>query len=394
MNGDNSKASSPPLRIGIVANEPSGDQLGASLIRAIRARCPQASFEGVAGPRMLAEGCEGLLPMEQLSVMGLVEVLGHLPKLLSIRRHLARHFLNSRPRVFIGVDAPDFNLGLEAWLRRDGIKTVHFVSPTVWAWRSGRVKTIRRSVDLLLSLFPFEREFLEKHSVPVRYVGHPLASEIPLQPDQTGARSRLGVAGEGTLIALLPGSRAGEVRTLAPLFIQAALWCLQRRPELRFIVPLVNATSRGLFEEALAAIAPDLPVTLIDGNSRDVLAAADLVLTASGTATLEAMLHKRPMVVGYRLHPLSHLIATGFKLVKVPHVAMANLLAGEELAPELLQNECRPERLGEALLGFLEQPERAARIRARYLEIHREMRLDAADCAAEAVLELIGVKCE
>jgi lipid-A-disaccharide synthase len=247
-------------------------------------------------------------------------------------------------------------------------------------------------VDLMLSLFPFESEFLERHGVPVRYVGHPLASEIPLEPDRDSARSRLGLERAGTLIALLPGSRADEVRALGPRFIGAANWCLQQRPDLRFVVPLVNATVRGLFEEALAAGAPDLPIALVDGNSRDVLEAADLVLTASGTATLEAMLYKRPMVVGYRLHPLSYRIYKILNLVKIPHVAMANLLAGEELAPELLQEECRPESLGAALLEFLEHPERMAEIRARYLEIHRGMRLDAADRAAQAVLELIGAE--
>ncbi len=390
MNQETAEPGPKAFRIGIVANEPSGDQLGAGLIRAIRTRCPDARFEGVAGPQMLAEGCSSLVPMEQLSVMGLVEVVRHLPKLLAIRRHLAQHFLRYRPHVFIGVDAPDFNLGLEAWLRRAGIKTVHYVSPTVWAWRSGRVKTIRRSVDLMLSIFPFETEFLKQHGVPVRYVGHPLAGEIGLEPDRRGARSRLGLDEASTLMALLPGSRASEVRSLSPVFIESARWCLERRPDLRFVVPLVNVAVRGLFEEALRAAAPDLPVTLVDGNSRDVLSAADLVLTASGTATLEAMLHKRPMVVAYRLNPLTYRIAKAFKLLKVPYVAMANLLAGEELAPEFIQDACRPEAIGAALLEFLAHPRRVAEIQARYLAIHREMRLDAGDRAAEAVLELIG----
>lgn len=379
------------LRIGIVANEPSGDRLGAGLIRAIRARCPSVRFEGVAGPQMLAEGCSGLVPMEQLSVMGLVEVARHLPRLLAVRRHLARHFLRNRPLVFIGVDAPDFNLGLEAWLRRAGIKTVHYVSPTVWAWRPGRVKTLRRSVDLLLSLFPFESEFLERHDVPVRYVGHPLAGEIELEPDRQGARHRLGLDQVGSLMALLPGSRASEVRSLSTVFIESARWCLRRRPDLHFVVPLVNTTARGLFEEALRATAPDLPLTLVDGNSRDVLAAADLVLTASGTATLEALLYKRPMVVAYRLHPLTYRIAKTFKLLKVPYVAMANLLAGEELAPEFIQDACRPEAIGAALMEFVDHPRRVAEIQSRYLAMHREMRRDAGDRAAEAVLELIGI---
>ena len=391
MNQETAEPGPSALHIGIVANEPSGDQLGAGLIRAIRARCPDVRFEGVAGPKMLAEGCSSLVPMEQLSVMGLVEVVSHLPKLLAIRRYLAQHFLKNRPCVFIGVDAPDFNLGLEAWLRRAGIKTVHYVSPTVWAWRSGRVKTIRRSVDLMLSVFPFETEFLKQHGVPVRYVGHPLATEVGLEPDRQGARSRLGLDGTGILMALLPGSRASEVSSLSTVFIEAACWCLQRRPDLHFVVPLVNTTARGLFEEALRAAAPDLPVTLVDGNSRDVLSAADLVLTASGTATLEAMLHKRPMVVAYRLNPLTYRIAKTFKLLKIPFVAMANLLAGEELAPEFIQDACRPEAIGAALMEFVDHPQRVVEIQSRYLEIHREMRRDAGDQAAEAVLELIGI---
>lgn len=391
MNREIAEPGTSAPRIGIVANEPSGDQLGAGLIRAIRARCPDARFEGVAGPEMLAEGCSSLVPMEQLSVMGLVEVVSHLPKLLAIRRHLAQHFLRNRPRVFIGVDAPDFNLGLEAWLHRAGIKTVHYVSPTVWAWRSGRVKTLRRSVDLMLSVFQFETEFLEQHGVPVRYVGHPLAGEIGLTPDRKSARSRLGLDQEGILMALLPGSRVSEVRSLSTVFIESARWCLRRRPDLHFVAPLVNTTVRGLFEEALRKTAADLRVTLVDGNSRDVLSAADLVLTASGTATLEAMLHKRPMVVAYRLNPLTYRIAKTLKLLKVPYVAMANLLAGEELAPEFIQDACRPEAIGAALMEFVDRPRRVAEIQSRYLAIHREMRVDVGDRAAAEVLELIGI---
>jgi lipid-A-disaccharide synthase len=363
--------------------------LGADLIKAISSRCPEAHFEGVGGPKMIAEGCRSLVPMERLSVMGLVEVLRHLPELITIRRRLARHFLAQAPDVFIGVDAPDFNLGLEARLRRAGIKAVHYVSPTVWAWRPGRVKTIRRSVDLMLSIFPFEVEFLRRHGVPVTYVGHPLAEEIPLEPDRASARRRLGLPPEGELVALLPGSRASEVGALAEIFIDTARWCLERRPSLRFVAPLVNASIRSRFSDLLRARAPDLPITLVDGDSRSALAAADLVLTASGTATLEAMLCKRPMVVAYRVNPLTYWLAKGLKLVKVPYIAMSNLLAGEVLAPEFIQDACQVEPMGRALLEFLERPDRVAAIRARYLAIHESMRRGGRGYAAEAVLDLL-----
>lgn len=386
---------SSPLRpkhdlvVGIVANEPSGDLLGASLVRAIRARVPEARFVGVAGPRMLEAGCTTLFDMERLSVMGLMEVLAHLRELLQLRARLVRHFLDDPPDVFIGVDAPDFNLGLERRLRARGIRTVHFVSPTVWAWRSGRVKDIRRAVDLMLSIFPFEEDFLRRHGVPATYVGHPLAEEIPLEVDRSDARRALGLSAEGPLIAILPGSRVGEVERLAAPFIETARRCLEARPDLTFAAPMVNARVRARFVEALASQATELPVTLVDGRSRDVLAAADCVLTASGTATLEALLLKRPMVVGYRVHPISYHLVKGLGLVKVPYVAMANLLAGRALAPELIQDRCRPDLLAPALLAQLDDAARVREIQSEYARIHRELRRDAAASAAEAVLDLV-----
>jgi lipid-A-disaccharide synthase len=380
------------LKVGIVANEPSGDILGAAIVRELRARVPDARFVGVAGPRMQAEGCETLVPMERLSVMGLVEVLKHLRELLGIRRRLARHFLADRPDVFIGVDAPDFNLGLERRLREAGIPAVHMVSPTVWAWRPGRVKGIRRSVDLMLSLFPFEEAFLRSHYVPVRYVGHPLADEIPPGLEQASARAGLGLPPGGEVVALLPGSRLGEVTALAAPFIQAARWCLERRPGLRFAVPLVTPTLRACFEETLTREEPGLPVTLVDGRSREVIAAADCVLTASGTATLETLLIGRPMVVGYRVNPFTYHLVKGLDLVKVPHIAMANLLAGRALAPELIQDRCRADLLGAEVLAFLDDPGRVAAIRTEYRAIHERLRCNAAARAADAVLELVGEK--
>ncbi len=378
------------LTVGIVANEASGDILGAAVVRELRRRVPDARFIGVAGPRMQEAGCTTLLDMERLSVMGLTEVLGHLRELLGIRRDLTAHFLANRPDVFIGVDAPDFNLGLERQLRQAGIPTVHLVSPTVWAWRAGRVKGIRRAVDLLLCIFPFEEEFLLRHGVPARYVGHPLADEIPLTVGRAAARAALGLPPAGQVVAILPGSRAGEVENLAGAFLQTAKACREKRPGLCFVTPLVNARLRRIFEAALAREAPGLPITLVDGRSREVLAAADVALTASGTATLEGLLLKTPMVVGYRVHYLTYQLVKQLRMVKVPYVAMANLLVGRGLAPEFLQGRCRAHLLAPAVLALLDDAERVAEIRAEYDRVHRGMRHNAAQQAANAVLELIG----
>jgi lipid-A-disaccharide synthase len=378
------------LTVGIVANEPSGDLLGAAVVREVKAALPDTRVIGVAGPRMIAAGCETLFPLERLSVMGLVEVTKHLRELLRVRRQLVQQFIELRPDVFIGVDAPDFNLGLERRLRHAGIPTVHMVSPTVWAWRPGRVKTIRRAVDLMLSIFPFEEALLRQEGVPVRYVGHPLADEIPLEVDVETARTALGLPPAGPVIAILPGSRVSEVRELAGPFVQAARWCWQRRPTLRFVCPLVSPALRAMFEEVLSREAPDLPITLVDGRSRDVIAASDCVLTASGTATLETLLLKRPMVVAYRMNTLTYLLVRGLGLVKVPYIAMANLLAGHALAPEFIQGRCRPELLGPALLDFLDHPERVREIQEAYAQIHLRLRRNAAHAAASAVLGLIG----
>ena len=378
------------LRVGIVANEVSGDLLGAAVVRELGLLVPRLRCIGVAGPRMLEAGCETRFPMERLSVMGLTEVMGHLRELLGLRRDLLAFFVKERPDVFVGIDAPDFNLGLERRLREAGIPTVHLVSPTVWAWRPGRVKGIRRAVDLLLCVFPFEEDFLRRHGVPARYVGHPLADQIPLEVDQPAARAALGLPATGELIAVLPGSRRGEMERLAVPFIETALWCLQHRPGLRFVVPLVSPALRTQFCEQLGRLAPDLPVTLVDGRSREVIAAVDCVLTASGTATLETLLLKRPMVVGYRVHPLTYHLVKGLRLVKVPYAAMANLLVGRELAPEFLQDRCRADLMAPALLDLLDDPTRVAGIAAEYALIHAGLRHDAARQAALAVLELIG----
>ncbi len=378
------------LRVGIVANEVSGDLLGASLMRALRELQSGITFEGVGGPRMLEEGCNSLIPMERLSIMGLVEVLKHLPELLAIRRQLTNHFLADPPDVFIGIDAPDFNLGLEKRLKNAGIPTVHYVSPTVWAWRPGRVHKIKEAVDLLLSLFPFETAFLERHQVPVSYVGHSLADEIPLESDKAKVRSQLGLSQGSPVIAILPGSRMSEIQGLSEHFIGAAQWILQRRADTHFITPLVSPAIRQAFEQRIRAVAPELPILLLDGQARDAITAADAVLTASGTATLETLLLKRPMVVGYRMQWLTFWIIKQLNLVKVPHIAMANLLAGEGLAPEYIQGECTAENLGSALLGFLESPEQVAKIQQAYHKIHCDMRQNSSHKAAEAVLALVA----
>lgn len=385
-------AETAALRVGIVANEVSGDMLAAGLMRELQARVPGIVFEGIAGPNMLEQGCTSLHPMEKLSVMGLGEVIKHLPEVLAIRRAVRNHFLKTPPDVFIGIDGPDFNLSLERDLRKAGITTVHYVCPSVWAWRSGRVNKIRAAVDLVLSLFPFEKDFLEQHMVPAVHVGHPLADVIPLEPDQTGARERLGLDLTAKVIAILPGSRGSEVSSLSEDFIRAAIHCWERYPDMQFVVPLVNRRIREMFEAILKRVAPELPITLVDGNASEVMTAADVVLTASGTATLQALLLKRPMVIAYRLHWLTNMMFFRFNMIKSPFVSLANMLAGKEIAPEFIQDAVQPKALAEALINMLASPEHAASIRQVGDRVHQELRLDASSKAADAVLELLNSK--
>jgi lipid-A-disaccharide synthase len=381
------------MRIGMVANEVSGDILGAALIKALHKIDPSIEFEGVAGPNMLAAGCKTLYPIETFSVMGFVEPLKHLPELISIRRQLAKRFIDNPPDLFIGIDAPDFNLGLEMKVRKAGIKTVHFVSPTVWAWRSGRTKTIKKAVDLLLTLFPFETDFLLEQGVNAKYVGHPMAEAIPFESDRTEARQRLILPIDSTIVALLPGSRLSEVNALSNDFLHTAQRLLQQKPNVQFVVPLVNSTIRGAFEHQLKLSGLELPITLIDGHARDVIQSANVVLTASGTATMETLLLKRPMVVAYRVHWFSYFLGITLGLVKTKYIAMSNLLADEELAPEFLQKQCDPKRLSEAVLQFLNNPEKVATVEQRYQEIHQQLKQDTGRQAAEAVLSLINRRC-
>ncbi|KHD05046.2 lipid-A-disaccharide synthase [Candidatus Thiomargarita nelsonii] len=369
------------MRIGIIAGEMSGDILGARLIQALRARHPNALIEGIGGPQMLAAGFHSLYPLETLSVMGLVEVLKHYPRLKKCRDSLRDHFLQNPPDVFIGIDAPDFNLGLEYALKAAGIPTVHYVSPSVWAWRQYRLRKIARACDLMLTLFPFEAEYYQRHNIPVRFVGHPLADDTPM--DKQTARSRLGLATDGVWIAMLPGSRRNEVQQLGNPFIETARWLLAQRSDLRFVVPLANANLGKIFRQQMAG--HDLPFFIINGQSREVMAAADVVLMASGTATLEAMLLKRPMVVAYRVAPITYWLARF--LVHIPFFSLPNLLAGERLVPEFLQGEVTPENLGAAVLHWLDNPSEVGALEVRFSELHQRLR--PSEQAAGAVLEII-----
>lgn len=377
-----------PPRIGLVAGELSGDLIGAGLLGALARRLPGIHCEGIGGVGLLAAGCQGLYPMERLSVVGLAEVVRRVPELLRARRRLLARWVASPPGVFVGVDAPDFNLGLERQLRSLGVPTVHYVSPSVWAWRRYRVHKLARAVDRLLVLFPFEADFYERHGVPVRLVGHPLADQIPLEPDATRARRELGLPADGEWVALLPGSRPGEVARLSAPLLGAAAWLHARRPGLGFLVPAASPETRVLFEAEWRRAGMDLPLRVFDGLGRTVMEAADVVLLASGTATLEALLLKRPMVVTYRLHPLTYALAQ--RLVRVEHVSLPNLLAGRALVPEFLQDQATPERLGAAVLSFLEDLGARASLQETFRTLHRTLRLGADDRAAEAVLELLS----
>ncbi|MFT5782410.1 MAG: lipid-A-disaccharide synthase [Pseudomonas sp.] len=374
---------SAPLRVALVAGEASGDILGAGLMLALRAQHPTVEFIGVGGPRMQTQGLNSYFPMERLSVMGLVEVLGRLPELLARRKRLIATLIEEKPDVFIGIDAPDFTLNIERKLRRAGIKTVHYVSPSVWAWRQKRVLKIREGCDLMLTLFPFEAQFYQAEQVPVRFVGHPLANTIPLEVDRSAARIVLGLPAVGPVVALLPGSRGGEVAKLGALFLDTAELLLQLRPDLRFVLPCANPERRLEIESLL--LGRDLPLSLLDGQSQEALAACDAVLIASGTATLEALLCHRPMVVAYRVAPLTYWILK--KLVKSAYLSLPNLLAGRLLVPELIQQAATSAALAEQLLPLLVDGSGQTR---EFSAIHRSLRLDASTQAADAVLGLVA----
>ncbi len=380
--------SSRPLTIGLVAGESSGDNLGAGLIEALRARAPDARFVGVAGPRMKAAGCESLADSEELAVMGLFEVLHHLPRLLRLRARVRAAMLALKPDVFVGIDAPEFNLGVAPALHAAGLRTVQYVSPQVWAWRRGRASRMAGFLDLVLCLLPFERGVYDAAGLRSIFVGHPLADQLPLEPDRDAARRALGLATGARVVAVLPGSRRGEVARLAPAFAGAIAWLAARRPGLAFVVPLAGPGTRATFESALAREAPGVAVTLVTGQAQAALTAADAVLVASGTATLETLLCKRPMVVAYRLGALTAFALRHLGLLKAPFFAQPNLLAGRLVVPELAQADVTAERLGREIERWLDSPEAVAELQALFTAIHRQLRQGASGQAAEAVLAL------
>jgi len=375
--------------IGLVAGEASGDNLGGGLIRALDARSPGARCFGVAGPRMIEAGCEAWFPSDALAVMGLAEILRHLPRLLGLRRDLVARLLEARPDVFVGIDAPEFNLRVARQLKAQGVPTVQYVSPQVWAWRQGRVRTIGLSADLVLCLLPFESQFYDAHHVRAVFVGHPLADRVPLESDPLPARTALGLSHSAQVVAVLPGSRGGEVGKLGAPFAATMAWLHAQRPGIEFVAPMANGQARKAFEQALSAHAPNVTVQLVDGRAQEALTAADAVLVASGTATLETALVKRPMVVAYRVAPLTGWLLREMKLVKTDYFSQPNLLAGRKLVPEYFQEQVRPEILGPAVLEQLERPDRADLI-AAFSEIHRTLRCDASARAADAILELLA----
>ncbi|GIX34112.1 MAG: lipid-A-disaccharide synthase [Lysobacterales bacterium] len=380
-------AAGQPLRIALVAGEASGDRLGAGLIRALHRLAPTAEFAGVGGPAMREAGCEIWWAAEELSVMGLIEVLAELPRLLSLRRRLRERILAWRPRVFIGIDAPDFNLGLERRLRRQGIRTVHYVSPSVWAWRRGRVRSIGQAAELVLCLFPMEPPLYAEVGVPARFVGHPLARQLPIVPDRAAARAALDLSLEGTVLAVLPGSRRGEVERLLPVFLAALSRLAVRGLDFTALLPLASEAASAWVEPLVRKSELSPRLRLLQGRSIQAMTAADACLLASGTAALEAMLCKRPMVVAYRLHPLSYALVRALKLLKTPWVSLPNILAGEALVPELLQGACTPEALASALAESL-QPNRRERLDERFRALHAALRGEGEEGAASAILEL------
>lgn len=379
-------SSDQTITVAMVAGEASGDILGAGLMKSLKKRYPNARFEGIGGPLMLAEGFNSFYPMERLSVMGLVEVLGRIFELIGIRRHLFRHFKSSKPDVFIGIDAPDFNLGLEERLRSQGIKTVHYVSPSVWAWRQKRVFKIARAVDLMLTLLPFEAKFYEKHAVQVRFVGHPLADDIPLTQTTEKAREVLGLNLNDRVYAILPGSRSGEIKYIGESLIRAAMQIQARYPEAKFLIPCINEARKEQVALLLEQFGDTLNVQLLDGQSRLAMSASNAVVLASGTAALEAMLLKKPMVVAYRVSWLTHRIMK--RLLKVAFVSLPNLLANRALVPELLQDAATPQAISDQAIKVAEQPN-ANTLIDEFTSLHQTLRLNANESAAEAVSELI-----
>ena len=373
------------LTIALVAGETSGDILGAGLIRTLKKHHPNIKFVGIAGPLMQAEGCQAWYEMEELSVMGIVEVLGRLRRILAIRRDITKRLIDLKPDVFIGIDAPDFNLSLEGKLKQAGIKTIHYVSPSVWAWKQKRVFKIKRNTNLILAFLPFEKAFYDKFDVPCRFIGHKMADDIPLEPDQTAMRQQLGIPVDCQCLALLPGSRHAEVTLLSEPFLKAAQLLRDKLPDLHIVVPLVNSKRRAEFEQIKAEIAPELKLQLLDGHAREAMIASNAAILASGTVALECMLAKCPMVVGYKMKAFTFWLAK--KLIKTPYVSLPNILAGKEIVPELLQHDCTPENIANHVLPFLESDN--TELKATFLALHKQIRCNADEQAAQAVLDVL-----
>jgi lipid-A-disaccharide synthase len=390
MAGTATASASLPLRVGLVAGEASGDTLGADLIVALRRLIPDSEFFGIAGPKMQAAGCQTWEPAESLAVMGLFEIVRDLPRLVRLQARIRSRFLSVKPDVFVGIDAPEFNLRLSRDLRAAGIPTVQYVSPQVWAWRQGRARSIHESVDLVLCLLPFEKRFYDEHGMRAEFVGHPLADAIPMTPDRRAARIALELDLDAQVVALLPGSRRGEVQRLAADFAATAHWLAAQRPQLKFIAPMASTVTRDSFAQALAQHAPGLAVKLIDGQAQTALIAADVGLIASGTATLEAALCKRPMVVVYRLGTMSAWVLRRLNLVKSRFFAQPNLLADRRVVGEYFQEEIVPESIGAELLMWLDDAERRGALEREFSRIHADLRRDAGARAARAIETLVN----
>jgi len=375
------------MKIGLVAGEASGDLLGAGLIRALRERLPNASFEGIAGPAMVAAGCEQWEPSESLAVMGLIEPIAHIPRLLRLRKELCRRWLASPPDVFVGIDAPDFNLGLEKKLRKSGIKTIHYVSPSIWAWRPGRIHTVREAVDRVLCILPFEKPLYDEQGVDAVFVGHPKADRLPAVSDCLVTRQQLGIDA-AEVVAVLPGSRAGEVSRLGGILADAAKQLTATRPGLHFVTPVATPKLRPIIEQQINEAGVAESFTLLDGNSETAMIAADVVLLASGTAALESALLGKPTIAAYRVAPMTAAIAIAFRLVKLTHYTLPNLLTETPLVPEFIQRDAKPGPIAAAVAGMLDDPERRRSISNEFAKLRSELALDADQRAAEAVVEL------
>lgn len=371
------------IRIGIVAGEASGDLLGSHLMQALKSKGADIEFVGIAGPKMMGEGAHSLFPIERLSVRGYVEVIKHLYGLLKLRRQLLNHFLSSRIDLFIGIDAPDFNFWLEKKLKNKGIKTIHYVSPSVWAWRKNRIKTIKNAVSHMLALFPFEPALYENAGVPVTYVGHPLADMLPIEPNTAAARERLKIKSEVMVIAMLPGSRQSEVKQHAELFVKTAKLIYTEHPNAIFLVPLITRETRQIFELAIFHEQENLPIQILFGHAHDAMEAADLVIVASGTATLEAALLKKPMIITYRMPKLSWQILKRMRLQ--PYVGLPNILAEKFIVPELLQDESTPEKLAEASLKIMSDVDNISKIKAEFTKMHHALKQNTAEKAASVI---------